>query len=78
MIYYSMLKKCMFNDYSVQYKVSKVKELNVQFDFLKQKLIEYLSDMVPLMKVISLMVFFYVYTVLFLYAVLSFYFIKPS
>ena len=44
-IYYSMLKKCIFNDYSAQYKISKVKELNVQLDFLKQKLIEYLSDM---------------------------------
>ena len=57
-IYYSILKKCIFNDYSAQHKVSKVKELNVQLDFLKQKLIEYLSDMVPLMKVISLKVFF--------------------
>ena len=44
-IYYTMLKKYIFNDYSIQTKVSKVKELNEQLDFLKRKLIEYLSDM---------------------------------
>lgn len=43
-IYYTMLKKYIFNDYSIQTKVSKVKELNEQLDFLKRKLIEYLSN----------------------------------
>lgn len=45
-IYYSLLKKCVINDYSIQTKIKKVRELNAQLDFLKIKLIEYLSTII--------------------------------